>query len=124
VLNAPGRPTRRLTIKGKTLAKAISGILDDKKGENIVILDVSNRSGIADYLVLVTGNSAPHVKALQAGVVEELKHAGVQPFRRTGVPEGGWMVVDYIDVVVHVFARPAREYYALETLWESAPRVN
>jgi ribosome-associated protein len=118
------RTDKERTIKGNVLAQAVSRILDDKKGERIVILDVSGSAGIADYLVLATGNSAPHLKALYDTVVQELKREGVQPFRRTGVPEGGWMVVDYFDVVVHIFARSTREYYALETLWAAAPRLH
>lgn len=113
-----------MTIKGSTLAKAVCKLLDDKKGEDIVILDVRELSGVTDYMVLVTGGSPPHLKGMYSEVQRALKKEGLPPFRQTGIPEGGWMVIDYVDVVVHILSKHARGYYAFETLWESAPRVN
>jgi ribosome-associated protein len=110
-------------IEGLTLAKAVCRILDDKKGEDIAILDVRELSGVTDYIVLATGGSPPHLKAMYGEVQQVLKKQGLPAFRHTGIPEGGWMVVDYVDVVVHILSRHVRDYYAFETLWASAPRM-
>ncbi len=73
--------------------------------------------------MLATGNSPPHLKALTGAVMRALKDAGMHCYRQAGDPESGWMALDYVDVVVHVLSREARAYYAFETLWESAKRV-
>jgi ribosome silencing factor RsfS/YbeB/iojap len=80
-------------------------------------MDVRRRSSVTDYYVMATGNSAPHIKALQSNVECALKAKGEQCYRKAGIPEGGWMVLDYVDVIVHIFTKETREYYALETLW-------
>ena len=91
----------------------------------MVWLDVRGLSGITDYMVIVTGSSPPHLKAMYNSVQTTLKHqGGPHTFRRAGAPEGGWMVLDYIDAVIHIFGRQARAYYAIEDLWPGAPRLN
>jgi ribosome-associated protein len=87
------------------------------------VFDVRELSGVTDYYMVVTGSSAPHVKALQEAVAVALKHEGMPCYRKAGNPDGGWVVIDYVDVVIHVLSRSAREYYDLETLWDQAPRV-
>lgn len=72
---------------------------------------------MTDYYVIATGTSAPHLKALYNGVEIALKAEGAQCYRKAGIPEGGWMVLDYVDVIIHVFTKEAREYYAIESLW-------
>ena len=98
-------------------AKAIAVALEDRKGTDIKIYDVRGKSQLADFFVVATGAAAPHLKALVAETQSAMKSAGVQSFRTSGDPESGWIVVDYIDVVVHVFSPEARAYYALEKLW-------
>ena len=68
--------------------------------------------------MVATGTAAPHLKALVAGTQQAMRQAGVSSYRTSGDPESGWIVVDYVDVVVHVFSPEARAYYALERLWE------
>lgn len=70
----------------------------------------------------MSGSSAPHLKALGDAVQYSLKKEGVVCFRRSGNPESGWLVEDYFDVVIHIFSREARTYYAIEALWAEAPR--
>ena len=101
--------------------KLVVGALSDKKAENIKTYDVRGVSGLCDVFVVATGVAAPHLKGLAAGVQQAMKSAGVASFRTSGDPESGWIVIDYVDVVVHVFSPEARAYYALEKLWESAP---
>jgi ribosome-associated protein len=98
--------------------KAIVKALADKKAEDIRTYDVRGISGLCDAFVVATGTAAPHLKALVAGTQQAMRAAGVASYRTSGDPESGWIVVDYVDVVVHVFSPEARAYYALERLWE------
>ena len=88
-----------------------------------MILDVRNLSSVTDYYLICSGNSAPHLRALAEDVDVTLKHEGFACFRKSGTPDSGWMVVDYVDVVVHVFSAETRAYYDLERLWKDAKRV-
>jgi ribosome-associated protein len=108
---------RRPAITPLQLARSARKALDELKGEKIRTMDVRRRSPVTDYYVIATGTSAPHLKALYNGVDAAMKEKGVHCYRKAGIPEGGWMVLDYVDVIVHVFTKEAREYYALETLW-------
>lgn len=98
-------------------AKKIAAALEDRKGKDIKTYDQRGKSQLADFFVVATGEAAPHLKALVAESQSVMKAAGVASFRTSGDPESGWIVVDYIDVVVHVFSPEARAYYALEKLW-------
>jgi len=98
-------------------AKAIAKALEERKGVDVRIYDVRGKSGLTDFFVVVTGAAAPHLKALAGESQRAMKEAGVNSFRTSGDPESGWIVVDYIDVVLHVFSPEARAYYALEKLW-------
>lgn len=97
--------------------------LEDKKGLDIVILDVRKVSSVTDYYVLATGTSPPHLKAMADELHRVLKKAGQKAFRKAGTPESEWLAADYVDLVVHILSPQAREYYGLETLWNDAPRV-
>jgi ribosome-associated protein len=99
-------------------------LLEDKKGSQITVLDVRELSQVTDFFVLASGTSSPHLKALTAELQVRLKQDdGVRCYRHTGTPESGWMVLDYLDVVVHLFLPTVREYYALEELWSDAPQL-
>ncbi len=91
--------------------KEIVAALKDAKGVDVKAYDVRKISGLTDYCVVATGAAAPHLKAL-------VKALPKKAYRVSGDPESGWIVADYIDVVVHVFSPEARAYYALEKLWE------
>ena len=91
--------------------------LEDRKGTDVKVYDVRGKSALADFFVVATGAAAPHLKALIAETQNAMKEAGVMSYRTSGDPESGWIVVDYVDVVVHVFSPEARAYYALEKLW-------
>ena len=84
--------------------------LEDAKGTDVKVYDVRGKSGLTDCFVVATGAAAPHLKAL-------VKALPKKAYRVSGDPESGWIVADYIDVVVHVFSPEARAYYALEKLW-------
>jgi len=101
----------------------LKSALADKKAVDIRSYDVSGISGFADAFVVATGTAAPHLKALVAGTQAAMKEAGINSYRTSGDPQSGWIVVDYVDVVVHVFSPEARAYYALEKLWEQAKPI-
>ena len=98
-------------------AKEFAKALEDAKAQDVKTYDVRGISGFTDFFVVATGAAAPHLKALVAETQAVMKKAGVSSYRTSGDPESGWIVVDYIDVVVHVFSPEARAYYALEKLW-------
>lgn len=95
-----------------------------KKAERIVVLDVSSLLVITDHFVICTGNTDRQVKAIAQEVELRLREeAALKPFRSEGEREGRWILLDYVDFVVHVFHKEDREYYDLERLWSDAPRV-
>ena len=98
--------------------KIVVGALEDKKAVDVKTYDVRGVSGLCDAFVVAAGTAAPHLKALVAGTQQAMRQAGISSYRTSGDPESGWIVVDYVDVVVHVFSPEARAYYALERLWE------
>ena len=101
----------------------LKSALADKKAVDIRSYDVRGISGFADAFVVATGTASPHLKGLAAGVREAMRALGMEAFRMSGDPESGWIVVDYIDVVVHIFSPEARAYYALEKIWQDAQPV-
>lgn len=103
--------------------KLVVQALEDKKAVDVKTYDVRGVSGLCDAFVVATGTAAPHLKGLVAGVQHAMRTAGESSFRLSGDPESGWIVVDYVDVVVHVFSPEARAYYALERLWDGAKPI-
>lgn len=85
---------------------------------------MSEISSVTDTYMIVTGLSTPHLKALYDEVQHALKKDGVHCYRKTGDAMCGWLVLDYVDLVIHIFSKEAREYYAIEELWETAPRLD
>jgi ribosome-associated protein len=105
------------------LADLIEAYAADKKAIDIVRLDVGELLGYTDHFVIATGNSDRQVKAIHDGILEGMKKEhGVTPRRVEGLPEARWILMDYLDVVVHIFTPDAREYYRLEQLWGEAPK--
>src|SRR5690606_40534241 len=102
------------------LARAIQ-LATDRKGGDMVVLDLRGLSDATDYFFLVTGTSDIHVRSIAEHVVEELKKDGVRPSHVEGLRSGRWVLIDYIDFVIHVFHPAAREFYQLERLWGDAP---
>lgn len=98
--------------------------LFDKKGFNILVLDVRGISSMTDYFLIAEGNIDRHVQSLAKSVIEVLQENGEKPFHSEGVTEGAWAVLDYGEVVVHLFVPDLREKYALEELWREAKIVD
>ncbi len=95
----------------------------DKRATDLVVLDVRGVSSVADYFLLCSGTSATHVETISDAIRAELKREGIRPLHAEGVAESGWVLLDYGDVLVHVFLEDTRAYYALERLWGDAPAV-
>lgn len=114
---------RRFIPDPRELAERIAQAASDKKASDIVVLDVRSVTIIADYFVICTGGTERQVRAIMAGVVEDLAEDGIDPLHAEGQPEAGWVVLDYGDVVVHVFGPEERKYYRLESVWSGAVPV-
>ena len=95
----------------------------DKKAVDLVVLDVGGLTSIGDYLVICTGRSDRQVQAIAQAIDQQLRPHGWRPIAIEGMTRGQWVLMDYGDVIVHVFYKPVREFYDLERLWEHAPHV-
>jgi ribosome-associated protein len=96
----------------------------DKRAQALQVLDLAALSGIADYFVLCTGSSTTHVETIAAAIAAALKAEGYRARHREGVAASGWLLLDYGDVVVHIFLPETRAFYALDRLWGDAPEVS
>lgn len=103
-------------------AKQIAALIDNKKGEEVRVLQIGTLTTIGDYFVVATGNSTTQVKALADEVEEKLSAEGLEPKRIEGYASASWILLDYYDVIVHIFLKETREFYALERLWGMRPR--
>lgn len=92
-----------------------------KKAEDLLILDLKGISTVADFFLVCSGRSTAQIETIADAVEGQLEIEGVQPLHREGLPESGWLLMDYGDVVVHVFLGETRRFYALERLWGDAP---
>ena len=95
----------------------------DKKALDLVVVDVAKLTSIADYLVICSGRSDRQVQSIAQAIEEALVEEGARPISIEGMQRGQWVLLDCVDVIVHVFYQPIREFYDLERLWQHAPRV-
>ena len=98
-------------------ARQIADLIQNKKGYDIKILDLKNLSSIADYFVICSGTSTTHIKAISDGLEEKLENLGVKYLHKEGYNSARWILLDYGDVVVHIFHEEDRNFYKLERLW-------
>jgi ribosome-associated protein len=110
----PSRP-RSTTLPD--LLDLIRDAAEDKKGEDIAVLDLGGRTIVADTFVIVTGRSKIQTRSIADAVSEKVRHAGFMPARTEGYNDGGWILIDLGSVVVHVFTPEERQFYNLERLW-------
>jgi ribosome-associated protein len=111
-------------MDSKKLAALCRELADNKKAENIVVLDVKELSSITDYFVIASGSSEPHLRAISDEIVDKLRDEhDLRPRAVDGNLQAAWLVLDYFDVIVHVMRNDIREHYDLESLWGDAPRV-
>ncbi|HSW44282.1 MAG TPA: ribosome silencing factor [Phycisphaerae bacterium] len=105
-------------------AKMAARIASDNRAEDIVILDLRGLTSIADYFVIATGISDRQLRAIADELEAKGKAVGQKPFQISGYENTAWVLVDFVDVVVHLFDREHRDYYDLELLWGDAPRID
>ena len=107
------------------IAKASARYADDLQAEDILILDLRGLSSITDFFVICTGTSTPHLKAIRRDVSKNVEEELGEKARSVeGDAESQWLVIDFVDVIVHIFHAEKREVYGLENLWKDAPRVD
>ena len=111
------------TERSRELALVAANAAADKKAHDIIVLDVSDQLIITDCFVIASAPNERQVGAIVDGVEEKMRAAGVKPVRREGAREGRWVLLDFVDVVVHVQHSEERSFYALERLWKDCPRI-
>ncbi|RCW58283.1 MULTISPECIES: ribosome silencing factor [Halanaerobium] len=107
----------------KDIALMAADAADDKKAEDIDVLNVQGLTVIADYFVLCSANSDKQVRAVARAIEDKLAEKGIEPKRMAGMNDARWVLIDYADVIVHVFQKREREYYDLERLWSDAEKI-
>ncbi|HXR48100.1 MAG TPA: ribosome silencing factor [Candidatus Limnocylindrales bacterium] len=111
-------------MDSRKLALLCREFADNKKAENIVILDVRKISSVTDYFVIASGTSEPHLRAIVEEITDQLRQEhGVRPRAVDGTVHGAWVVLDFFDVIVHIMRQDVRERYDLEGLWGDAKAV-
>lgn len=98
--------------------------VDDKKAADLVVLDISNIASFADYFLLCSGDSSRQIQAISDEVEEKMRIHGLRPAHIEGYRNAEWILMDYIDLVVHIFSKKARAYYDLERLWRDGKRID
>ena len=111
-------------MEAKKLALLSRELADNRKAEDVLVLDVRKISSVTDYFVIASGSSEPHLRAISDEIMDKLADEhGVKPRATDGSLKGGWLVLDFFDVIVHIMRQDLRDRYDLETLWGDAPRV-
>lgn len=108
---------------GLEVARIIAKAARDKKAVDVVVLDVQGLASFTDYFVIMSGNSTRHVQGLAEAINKVLAKKRIKDSTSEGIQEGLWVLLDYDDVVVHIFYSETRTYYDLESLWHDAPRI-
>lgn len=101
-------------------AKRIIELAQEKKGQQIVLMDISELSDFTDFFILISGDSSVQIKAITDHIEEGMRMAGVRYYQKEGYQTLKWVLMDYVDVVVHILSKEAREFYGIERLWADA----
>ena len=115
---------RKEMDQSKEMARIAYNALSDKKGEDVKIIDITGISVLADYFIIANGNSDSQVNALVDNVEEELHKAGYPLKQREGQASGSWVLLDFGDIIVHVFDRENRLFYDLERIWKDGKDIS
>lgn len=108
----------------KEIVKLACKALDDKKAEDIKVIEIGKLSVLADYFVIANGTNSSQVEAMVDQVTEELAKVKIHPARVEGVRSSGWILMDYQDVVIHIFSREDRLFYDLERIWKDGKVID
>ena len=118
-------PDETMSYPDNPLLQRVTSLLLDQQAENLCVLDMRELSSVTDFYVIASGNSWPHLDALYSTLGLTLKNEDeLLAYRKSGNAHTGWIVMDYVDLVVHLMSEEMRDYYALERLWSDAPRYN
>lgn len=110
-------------VNSREMARIACKALEEKKGENICVIDISKVSVLADYFIIANGTNSNQVNALVDSVEEELHKIGCEAKQREGYGAGNWVLLDYADIIVHVFDKENRLFYDLERIWKDGQRI-
>jgi ribosome-associated protein len=113
-----------MTTDSRTKSLLCLKVAMEKKAQNPVLLELKGMASFTDYFLLCSGKSDRQVQAIAQAIEEALRKKGIRPLGQEGVREGKWILMDYDDVVVHIFLEPVRKFYDLEGLWMDAPQIN
>lgn len=116
--------SRYFDLSSLEVAKLVSAAALDKKAGDLIVLDVSEISSFADYFVIMSGRSTRHVQGLAEAIDSRIRNKRTKDSNSEGLREGLWVLLDYNDVVVHIFYSEVRKFYDLEGLWHDAPRIS
>ena len=111
-------------MTGKEIIKNILDALEGKKAENIQIIDISEVSSIADYFIITNGNNKSQVQAMADNVAEKLGREGIYAKQTEGYSSANWILLDYTDIVIHIFDKESRGFYDLERIWRDGKIIN
>jgi len=112
-----------LELDPKEMALRIAEAADDRRALNVEALDMRGLMNICDFFVICSGRSRLHVDAIAEEIEDQMSQVGIEPRHVEGIPDSSWVILDYLDVVVHVFEPDARGFYNLEGLWHDAARL-
>ena len=105
------------------IARFAADVASDSFASDILLLNVSNKSAFADFMIILTVGSARQMSAVVQELEIEMKSKGINKYRKEGAADSGWMVVDFADIIVHLFGKDEREYYALDDIWSEGHRL-
>ena len=118
------RPVRKTAASARLdMARRIVALAEDKKAADILLLDLDGLTTLADAFVICSGGSERQLESIAEGIVRGMREEGIRPIGREGLPASHWILVDFGDVIVHVFTPPERDYYGLEKHWSEAKAV-
>ena len=111
-------------MKTDDKARLCLKIIKERKALNPIMFEVGELASITDYFLIASGNSSRQVQAITRHLIKRMREAGFKPYGTEGEQEGHWVLIDYGDIVIHIFYQPTREFYDLEGLWLEAPRID
>ncbi len=116
--STPNQTTKTATLAVEDVLETVTNSLDGSKAEDIVTINITEKSALADYMVIASGRSNRHVNAIADHLLRELKNSGAGSARIEGLESADWVLIDVGDVIIHVFRPEVREFYALEKMWQ------
>lgn len=122
-LHSSPTPTLNDSDQARELALKIADVIADTPAANTIVIDIHELSPLADYFVICSGENERQLRAIARSLIEDLSREGVRPRRTEGDAASGWALLDYGDVIVHVFDSDLRSFYKLEDLWSEAPTL-